>query len=360
MNRNFYLANNRILTHILFWIAYILIYTGVHAEGEKGLFYYLLIELQGLPAAMLVAYINLYILFPRYFKTKKYGTYALTATLLLFTASLLHRILIEKYIEPTFYPTTTFREPIFVWYMLLKGMLWILSPVLMFTLVVKIYQQWFQQEQQHQEILKEKLSAELSFLKAQVHPHFLFNTLNNLYALTLESSPAAPKVVLKLSELMSYMLYDSQSSYTSLEKEFKHIQNYIELEQLRYGNRLEVSLNISGDVSAIRLPPFLLIPFIENAFKHGVSDQTDQVWVTVDLKYKSGLLTLKVENSCTNQPEQRETINEADYKKGIGLQNVKRRLELIYPGQHELLIHKETERFTVDLRINNPEHKANE
>ncbi|PYF68411.1 sensor histidine kinase [Pedobacter nutrimenti] len=348
MRTNFYIAGSRLLTHTLFWVAYVMVYTGVHADGDDGFRVYFLNELQGLPAAMLVAYVNLYVLFPRFFAKQKYLLYCLSAILLLFCCSLFTRVLSEWYVEPVFLANSTHPDPIFIWYFLFKGMLWFLSPVLLFTLVIRIFQQWFIQQQQQQEMIREKLNAELNFLKAQVHPHFLFNTLNNLYALTLESSPKAPKVVLKLSELMSYMLYDSQSGDTFVQKEISHIRNYIELEKLRYSDRLEVSLNVSGKLDHKRIAPLLLIPFVENAFKHGLSNDTDQVWVTVDVKVKAGWLIFKTENSCA------ETLKENDldnYKGGIGLQNVRRRLILLYPDAHELKVSKEPGRFTADLKI---------
>lgn len=348
MTQHLYIAGNRLLTHILFWVSYLFVYTGVHAEGEDGLWAYFLIELQGLPAAMLVTYVNIYWLFPRFFKPKRYISYAIGAIVLLFVASLLNRVLIERIIEPRFFPDTTYYEPIFVWYLLFKGMLWFLAPVLLFTLLIKAVGHWVAQEQLHQDTMREKLAAELDLLKAQVHPHFLFNTLNNLYALTLQAAPAAPQVVLKLSELMSYMLYESRSERILLEKEIGHISNYIALERLRYGDRLDVSLVVSGETEARMISPLLLIPFVENAFKHGVSDETENVWVTIDIKVKDGWLSVKVENS---HYAREKSGNENALTGGIGLQNVRRRLALLYPDSHKLTLTKESEHYSVDLKI---------
>ena len=348
MARQFYISDNRLLTHLLFWAGYMLTYTGVHFNGGESFLYYFLEELPGLPSAMLIAYVNMYVLFPRFFNKKKYLAYCAGALLLLFAASVLSRVLTERVIEPVFFPEETHFEDIFVWYMLFKGMLWFLSPVLLLTLVIRIFKQWFEQEQLHQEIAREKLNAELNFLKAQVHPHFLFNTLNNLYSLTLQASPAAPLTVLKLSELMSYMLYDSQSAIVPLNKEIRHIQNYIELETIRYGKRLDISVNVSGDISDKNIAPLLLIPFAENAFKHGVSNETDNVWVTIDIKEKAGWLNVKVENSHTNDEP---ATTDKDAAGGIGLQNVLRRLSLLYPDSHRLELKKEPGRYTVDLKI---------
>ncbi|MBO9727295.1 MAG: histidine kinase [Chitinophaga sp.] len=332
--------------HLLFWATYMLVYTGVHSDGDDGWWYYLKIEAMNLPGAMITAYVNAYVLFTHLYARKKYLSYIISAVLLLFVASLLNRVLSEWVWEPLLLPDSTHLDAIFVWYLLLKGMLWFLSPVLLFTLLMRIIQQSFYQEQQQQELAQEKLRAELNYLKAQVQPHFLFNTLNNLYSLTLHQSPGAPVVVLKLSELMSYMLYDAQSPGISLQKEIAHIQNYIQLEQLRYGNRLEVSLNVSGDTAAVSIAPLLLIPFVENAFKHGVSNETDLVWVTIDLKVKEGWLQAKIENSHTT-----DTITPTGERSGIGLRNIIRRLELLYPHGHELQQYREPGRYIVDLKI---------
>lgn len=345
--KSFYIANSRLLTHILFWIVYVMVYTGVHT-GDDDIMEYFVYELQRLPATMLVAYVNMYVLYPRFFAKRKYAVYSATAIVLLFGCSTMSRAFTEKLIEPVFFSGSTYPEPVFVWYMLFKGMVWFLSPVLLLTLIVKILQQWFKQEQRQQQMEKEQLSAELNFLKAQVHPHFLFNTLNNLYSLTLQASPTAPAVVLKLSELMSYMLYDSRSNLISLQKEIQHIKNYIELEKLRYNNRLDVSLNVSGETRQVSIAPLLLIPFVENAFKHGVSNETDNVWVTIDIKAKAGWLSVKVENSHTDPLP---VANSSQEKNGIGLQNVTRRLQLMYMHAHELMVSKEPGRYIVDLKI---------
>lgn len=325
-----------------------LAYTGVHFNGERGIIYYFLTELPGLPAAMLVAYVNMYILIPRFFHLKKYLAYIGGSLLLLFIASVLSRTLAEKLVEPVFFPSETYEEDVFVWYMLFKGMLWFLSPVLLLTLVIQVFKKSYEQERTAQETAREKLNAELNFLKGQIHPHFLFNTLNNLYSLTLQQSPVAPQIVLKLSELISYMLYDSQSPEVTLAQEIKHICNYVELEKLRYGRRLDVSINVSGEVNTQRIAPLLLIPFVENAFKHGVSNETDTVWVTISIRIKTGWLNVLVENSCSANEVSHESKN---FNQGIGLQNVMRRLHLLYPGSHQLELTRDEERFLADLKL---------
>jgi LytS/YehU family sensor histidine kinase len=199
-----------------------------------------------------------------------------------------------------------------------------------------------------QQLEKEKLEAELKLLKSQINPHFLFNTLNNLYALTLNDSAKAPEMVHKLSELMSYMLYDSNQAEVPLVKEVQHLQNYIALETMRYTERLDVSLNLYDNLDDIDIAPLLILPFVENSFKHGVHNQIAQSWVRVDILVQENTLVVKIENSTAAIPEATGTQRPFS---GIGLQNVKKRLALIYPGRHTLQIHAEAETFLVVMKI---------
>lgn len=347
MKKNFYIANNRILTHIVFWAGLVLLNTIVYGAYEDKYGRQFVTELIGLPVSLLVAYVNMGLLYPRFLIQKKYAAYILSVVVLLFIGALLNRFIYMRFIAPQYYPNEL-SMPFFTMYRICKTMLWSLNPIILLTSGIKLFKQWYNQEQLSQELAKEKLSAELNYLKGQVHPHFLFNTLNNLYSLTLQKSDTAPAIVLKLSELMSYMLYDSQAASIPLIKEINHIKNYIELEKIRYGNRLDVSLNVSGDIDGKQIAPLLLIPFVENAFKHGVSNETDNAWVTIDIKVKDDLLTVKVENSRSNGLV---AADKTDYKNGIGLQNVARRLELLYNGNHELKTEKENDRYLVDLKI---------
>jgi hypothetical protein len=202
----------------------------------------------------------------------------------------------------------------------------------------------FRQQETLLKTQREKLGAELQLLKAQVHPHFLFNTLNNLYALTRRQAPEAPDVVLRLSNLLSYVLYECNAPEVRLTQETDFLRNYVTLEKLRYGDRLEVSLNFTGDIPGQRIAPLLLIPFLENAFKHGTSEQLDQSWISLNLSVEGEMLTFQLLNS-------RDPEAQADPVGGIGLQNVRKRLELLYPDRHELRTQAEADSFLVTLRL---------
>jgi two-component system, LytTR family, sensor kinase len=208
-------------------------------------------------------------------------------------------------------------------------------------MLIKLMGNSFKQEKLLREIEKEKFSAELGLLKAQINPHFLFNTLNSLYALTLKGSEQASKVVLRLSDLMHYMLYEASTNKVLLKNEIKYLENYISVEQMRFAERLDLSFQCSGDIKGKMIAPLLLLPFVENAFKHGIEDNAG--WVTINLKVTGSRLFLKVENSCTVVSKQKGN--------GMGLKNVKRRLELSYPNDYELTINKTADVFEAELQI---------
>lgn len=212
---------------------------------------------------------------------------------------------------------------------------------------IKLYRFWYQREQANQQLAHETGSIELQVLKAQIHPHFLFNTLNNLYALTLKQSPQAPDMVLKLSGLMKYMIHECHAHTVPLVKEIEFLSNYIELEKLRYGRRLEVSVGITGEMGTTRIAPLLLIPFVENAFKHGSSQQIGQARIGLSLGITGSELVFRIENSRDEKLVPSTPPNTVS----IGLANVQKRLTLLYPDAHQLVIRPEMERFIVDLTI---------
>ena len=192
-------------------------------------------------------------------------------------------------------------------------------------------------------VQQEKATAELQLLKAQVHPHFLFNTLNNIYSFSLDNSPKTPELILKLSSLLSYMLYDCKTDEVRLEKEIGIMKNYLDLEKERYGNKIEISWNVSGDIKDKFIAPLLLLPFLENAFKHGASEQIEKPWLGVDISVKNDTILYKIVNS------KNENVEES--KNGIGINNVKKRLELLYQGKYELKINDEGSFYVVSLML---------
>ncbi|GAA3977846.1 sensor histidine kinase [Mucilaginibacter dorajii] len=211
-----------------------------------------------------------------------------------------------------------------------------------FILAIKLAKMWYERREA-------TLQSELSALKAQVHPHFLFNTLNNLYALSLSQSQKSPQVILNLSNILRYMLYECDTSEVSLSKEVVMLQQYVSLEKLRYDKRLDVTFNIYGDTEGKLIAPLLMLPLIENAFKHGVREQTDDAWVNISLYMMRDELKLKISNS--KQIGKEGSIGKTG---NIGLQNLKKRLALIYPATHHLKITDDKDIFlaVLDLKLN--------
>jgi LytS/YehU family sensor histidine kinase len=185
--------------------------------------------------------------------------------------------------------------------------------------------------------------AELNFLKAQINPHFLFNTLNNLYYLAFTQSPNTTEVIAKLSQMMRYMIYDSNHSLVPLNKEIEYMQNYISLERLRLNNVIPIRFDVQGNPEEVRIAPLIFITFLENAFKHGVSNNKPDAWVNISVRLEG--------KDCIYQVENSKISLGGDAKSGIGLQNVRRRLELTYPGKYQLAINDQSDRYSIQLNL---------
>ncbi|WP_128547715.1 sensor histidine kinase [Larkinella soli] len=299
-----------------------------------------------MPAHMTLAYGIIYVLFPRYLPKGQYLKIFGGVLVFAFLGAALSTVISYNIVTPVhgWFGQVGNRTMSSIGLTLMAGLRGT-TTVAGFVAAIKLVKIWYLKQRDYQQIEREKLHAELQLLKSQVHPHFLFNTLNNLYALTLKKSEQSPAVVLKLSELLSYMLYDCNAPEVPLEKEIGFMKNYIGLEQLRYGDRLDISINFHGDLQSRQIAPLLLVPFLENAFKHGTSEQLEQAWIFMDLAVEDNTLTFKLVNSREGEPQV------GAHPGGIGLQNVQKRLELLYPGRYELQIHPEEETFLVDLKI---------
>jgi LytS/YehU family sensor histidine kinase len=215
---------------------------------------------------------------------------------------------------------------------------------------VKIARRLIYDSNVKRELEKKKVEAELKFkeaelklLKAQIHPHFLFNTLNNLYSLAIEKSDKTPEVIIKISDMLSYIIYDCNAEKVSLEKEVEFINSYIALEKLRYDENLNITVSISGNLTNKFVAPMILHAFIENSFKHGASNDVGSPWITLNLKITGDKLNFTIANS--------KVIPNENKPAGIGIENVKKRLQLLYPGRHHLNISDSEGVFLVKLDI---------
>jgi sensor histidine kinase YesM len=210
---------------------------------------------------------------------------------------------------------------------------------------IKLIKSLYLKEQRNLQLKKENAESQLQLLKAQVHPHFLFNTLNNIYSFTQNTSPQASKLVTGLSDLLRFILYECNQPLVPLSKELKMIGDYIELEKVRYGNELELHLDLPTETDDLYIAPLLLLPLIENCFKHGTSQILEQPWVSLHIDLKGRQMQMKL----LNGKSVKSTTSKSG--SGIGIYNVKKRLELLYPGKHELTITDEEDVFIVNLKI---------
>lgn len=338
-----------VVQHLLFWMAYLLsLAISYDWENTDQLTFKLVPALftTTIPITIFLTYINLYLLMPAFYYRQKYVDYAVSLLIALFAGGLLIRFTTHIFILPweqIHNPVRYKQENKNFWIPIrILRISFIPFPVIAITMLIELMRNAYRQQKNLRELEKEKFSAEMGLLKAQINPHFFFNTLNSLYGLTLKGSDKAPKVVLRLSELMHYMLYETRSDKVLLEKEISHLENYISIEQMRFADRLDLSFLYSGDISGKMIAPLLLLPFVENAFKHGIAN--DAGWITITLKVIGNSLYLKVENSYP--------LNAKQTGHGLGLVNVKRRLELTYAGNYELLLAKNNDFFEAGLKLN--------
>jgi LytS/YehU family sensor histidine kinase len=215
---------------------------------------------------------------------------------------------------------------------------------LLFTFAIGyLTQQYFQVRRQQEIIGKKQTESELSLLKSQINPHFLFNVLNSIYALSLKKSDKTPEIVLKLSDILRYMLYETKQEKVSLEKEIDMIENYIEIEKIRIGSLQQISLEIKGAFDSYIIAPVILIPFVENAVKHGLDSMSENAFVNIQIEVEQSILKFYCSNNFKENTVKRPG--------GIGLENVRKRLQLLYAHKHSLHIKNENAIFTVTLNL---------
>ncbi len=210
---------------------------------------------------------------------------------------------------------------------------------------LRLFENWKKREKQLKESEREQLKSELLYLKVQINPHFLFNTLNSIYSLSIRKSEKTPNIVLKLADLMRYMIYTSSQKRVDLEAEIEYIKSYIDLQKLRLFDTVKILFEIKNNEVAYKIEPMLLIPFVENTFKYGIS-YTENCEINISIQIENNKLSLITENTVFNKKA------EIENESGIGLTNVKRRLHLLYPNKHILIVSEKENKYKVNLLIN--------
>ena len=333
-----------ILMHLLFWVLSLVLFTVL-------IFYTRNFRLQAmdfqtavniLVTLVLLAvsvYINLLWLLPRFFNRRRY-----------FLFSLLEIMNMVLFICLNYLVSFAFegKNPNFLGEMVAEFILVLVFLVI--TTLIKFTRDSIALQEADlkiKEIGKEKVESELRALKAQLNPHFFFNTLNSIYSLSLDKSEKTPELILRLSELMRYILYETQDEYVFMERQLDFLRNYISLEQLRTGDKVKIELEVKGDHTDLKIAPLLFVPFIENAFKHVAKENVKKSFIRIafDLTCHDRLTFSVVNNKYeSHKPSERN-------QEGIGLANVRRRLNLLYPSRHELIITEPGNEFHVELRL---------
>lgn len=345
--------SDRLKRHFLFWLTvflYHLLRIGLMmpAINKGNIFSFLeLTAFWGVIINMILCYSVIYILVPKYFQKKKYILFVIGLILvyaLVVILGLVHvLILIGSPVSVAIgYPFERFISIFRPGFIRLFG-----NPPLICCLFLslKILKNWHLEQLRTETLAKENTNAELQLLKAQIHPHFLFNTLNNIYSFTLNQSPLAGTLVQKLSDMLNYMIHECEKPLVPLEKEIKLIRNYIGLEKVRYGKRLDMQVEIEGDYNNKMIVPLLIIPFVENCFKHGASVMRGQQWIKLNIHIKNDQLEFNLSNS---KPIDAPGTNNT---KGIGLANVQKRLQLLYPEKHFIKIESASDSYIVHLQV---------
>ncbi len=333
-----------LLMHLSFWCVYLSFFSyqiSFYQRDDFNWVRFLTIVAIQMFFTTLPAYINYFFFLPQFLEQKKAGRYLLGFSLP-FALLIVVRIYTERFLLDGFtHEHKYLYNPRFVVQTVLVTLF-----ITVFVGMLRFAVDWFELESKKKAIENEKLSAELRFLKAQINPHFLFNTLNNLYYLAFTQSPNTTEVIAKLSQMMRYMIYDSNHSRVMLSKEIEYMENYISLEKLRLNNQIPIRFTVTGDAGQVLIVPLILITFLENAFKHGVSNNFPEAWISVKLELHGKECVYIVENSKLPAQSLKEDTS------GIGLLNVRRRLELSYPEKYSLYIDDQAEHYRIELKLN--------
>ena len=325
------IIENRILQNVLFWTFFAIVpfiinlgYFGSAANMYTDIQYYL--------ECALLGYVNNLLLMPLFFDKRRYLLYSVCALILIalisYTSTLITTILSPNY--PQSFLGTLYDGIDYALFVIAFGS-------------GHLIRSYIRQSKQISQLEEDKLKTEIDFLKSQINPHMLFNTLNTIYSHSLSNSRKTPEMILKLSDIMRYMLYETDEEQVTLAKELEYIEDYVSMQQLRIGSRGKVNLNVDGDPDELTIAPMLLISFIENSFKHSMDSMSSEIEIQIEFKIDQGKLELSVKNNYEK--------NEGLSTGGIGNRNVKKRLELLYPDRHDLSIEKDEQNYLVKLEL---------
>jgi len=338
-----------LVRHLLFWTA-VFLYFIITTEMEYFGSYKEAIESRALLISIqiIIAYCCLYVLIPQYLTPKKNIQFGLGLLLLLASVYILFVFIMEFYYRPKYFEN----NGAITEYDSIKGIKLHIFNIQMFAgktikfltpTILLVTAKFYKEKQTYLQLNEQKKSTELTTLKHQLNPHFLFNTLNNLYALSINKSDEALEVIEKLSEMLDYMLYGCNEKYVPLKKEIELIENYLALEKVRYDERVDISFNKNVEID-VRIAPLILLTFIENAFKHGVSQELKKAHIHIKISIEGKFIQFDITNSIARNMASAN-------KETIGLTNVKKQLKLLYLDNYSLDLKEDTNCFNVRLKL---------
>lgn len=327
----------KIILHVLFWIGYL---------GLSIYFFYGVLEIEEVflrivihvGFLILLVYFNFLYLLPYQFDRRRYRTYFFWLAVAIILITFL-RVLADAQMA---FSGKLIKLPAFS-FTYIGGIMLSNLAMLSITSSFKFIEDWFVNQRIQQELRNYKLEAELKFLKTQVNPHFLFNALNNIYSLSYTGSKEASPMILKLSEMMRYMIYEAREKRTPLVKEIQYLENYIELYRLKSEDPMDITFEVKGRPEGVSIEPLIFIPLLENSFKHGDLDEGG--WMKAVMNVEGDTVSFDISNSITGK------VGTKDKQGGIGLENIQKRLKLVYPKKHEFEIEEGANTFNVKLKI---------
>ncbi len=363
LNREFIFSekrSDRIKRHLLFWVFWWLYFGTMHAvlpfNPELSYFqklpYSILESILHLIPQILLVYPLLYFVLPRFLLNNKYISAFIWTAVFVVACAIINLMMIRHLntqllsdVLPQKYMPNTPRQEAVNFAMAVIGSMKGSITCAAIAVGIKFIKQWYLKEQRNLQLQKENTEAQLQLLTAQVHPHFLFNTLNNIYSKAQPESPGSAKMIVELSHILRYVLDEGKHTLVPLESELQMLSDYINLEKMRYDDKLDLHVSMPLKTQNIFIVPLLLLPFVENCFKHGASKMLKNPWINLKIELTETLLSMKLMNG------KKSSVAQINGRIGTGIENVKKRLELLYKENYTLQINEDEEVFVVNLTM---------
>lgn len=333
-------VNQYRLYHIFYWFFYAFV-VAISIQPGKNLREWLLFSSLILTFHAAVCYVNNYYFVNKYLYSRQYTTYIIVLILTIAATVFPISVIIHKLVN-----NRDLKNMVWSWNFFILIALSVLFSVVL-SLVLKLLKNWYQGEQVRRRLQQINTKTELKFLKSQINPHFLFNCLNNLYALTLKKSDLAPEVVLRLSNILRYVLYEAADGRVLLSKEVQYLKDYIDLEKIRLGSRAEIEFETRGNLNEVQIEPMLFLTFLENSVKHGAFNTIADAWIKIKLEATVSEIIFEISNSKPARITETQSG-----QGGIGMANLKKRLDIIYPEKYALEVNDRETEYHVKLALN--------